>query len=68
VEPDKVRLSLKAMLDDLRGAREGSPRPQETMRLNRLIFLLLSNWLPPGERDQMRLDFERELRRLNLAA
>jgi hypothetical protein len=48
VEPDKVRLSLKAMLDDLRGAREGSPRPQETMRLNRLIFPQMSNWLPPG--------------------
>jgi hypothetical protein len=68
VDPEKVRLSLKAMLDDLRAAREGSPWPQETTRLNRVIFPQMSNWLPPEERDQMCFDFEQELRRLNLAA
>jgi hypothetical protein len=68
VDPAKVRLWLRAMLDDLRGAADASPWPQDTTRLNRVIFPQMANWLPAEERDQMRFDFECELKRLNLAA
>jgi hypothetical protein len=56
------------MLADLRASRDGSPWPQEQTRLNRVIFPQMSNWLPPEERDQLRFDFDSELKRLNLAA
>jgi hypothetical protein len=68
VDPEKVRLWLISMLDDLRGARDGSPWPHETTRLNRLIFPQMSGWLPEEERAQLCFAFEEELRRLNLAA
>jgi hypothetical protein len=68
VDPAKVRLWLQSMLADLRASRDGSPWPQEQTRLNRVIFPQMSNWLPPEERDQLRFDFDSELKRLNLAA
>lgn len=68
VDPDKVRLWLNAMLADLRGTKAGSPWPQETTRLNRVIFPQMSNWLPPQEREQLCFAFESELKLLNLAA
>lgn len=68
VDPQKVRLWLNAMLSDLRAAEGASPWPQETTRLNRVIFPQMSNWLPPEERDQLCFAFEAELKRLKLAA
>jgi hypothetical protein len=68
VDPAKVRLLLETMLRDLRAAEQTSPWPQQTTRLNQLLFPQMSNWLPPEERDQLRFEFEAELKRLNLAA
>jgi hypothetical protein len=34
----------------------------------KLIFPQMANWLPESERDQLRFEFEAELKRLNLAA
>jgi hypothetical protein len=68
VDPDVIRLRLQKMLAEARAAREGSPWPPETTRLNQLIFPQMANWLPEEERDQLRLEFEAELKRLNLAA
>lgn len=68
VDPDKVRLWLKSMVDDLRAAKTGSPWTTETTKLNRVIFPQMSNWLAPEERDQLCFAFEAELKRLNLAA
>jgi hypothetical protein len=52
------------MLAELRAARQASPWPPETRRLNRLLFPQMANWLPEAERDQLRCKFERELARL----
>jgi hypothetical protein len=68
VDPEKVRLLLKAMLADLSAAKAGSPWPRETTRLNRTIFPQMANWLPEEERDQLRFAFAEELKRLDIAA
>lgn len=68
VDPDKVRLWLHDMLADLRGVRAGSPWPHETLRVNRVIFPQMANWLPAWERAQLCFAFETELKRLDLAA
>ena len=68
VAPERVRHALRAMLAELKSAREGSPWPVETTRLNRVIFPQMANWLPVDEAEQLRLDFQSELDRLDLAA
>lgn len=68
VDPDVIHRRLQAMLAAVRASKKGSPRPPETTRLNQLIFPQMANWLPESERDQLRFEFEAELKRLNLAA
>ena len=68
VDPDAIRLRLNAMLGDMRAAANRSPWSPETTRLNQLLFPQMANWLPNEERDQLRFEFEAELKRLNLAA
>ncbi len=68
VDPLKVKLLMESMLAELRASRDGSPWPQDKLRLNRVIFPQMANWLPPEERDQLRFAFESELKRLDLAA
>jgi hypothetical protein len=63
-----VRRRLEAILAELRAAERASPWPEETTRLNQLLFPQMAEWLPPEERDQLCLDFTGELRRLRLAA
>ncbi|MDJ0448975.1 hypothetical protein [Methylocystis sp. JR02] len=68
VDPEMIRRRLQKMLAELRAGQHGSPWPHETTRLNRLLFPQMSNWLPEDERDQLRLEFEAELKRLDIAA
>ena len=68
VDVAKIRRDLLAMLADLRGSEEGSPWPYEKLRYNRVVFPQMANWLPTEERDQIRLDFAAELKRLDIAA
>ncbi|MBM3563579.1 MAG: hypothetical protein FJX48_10645 [Alphaproteobacteria bacterium] len=68
IDPDVIRRRLHAMLAAVRATQKGSPWSPETTRLNRLIFPQMANWLPESERDQLRFEFETELKRLNLAA
>jgi hypothetical protein len=68
VDPDVIRRRLHAMLAAVRARQKGSPWSPETTRLNQLIFPQMANWLPESERDQLRFEFEAELKRLNLAA
>lgn len=65
VDPAEIRLRLLAMLAEARAARNGAPWSPETMRLNQLIFPQMANWLPDAERDQLRIEFQRELERLS---
>ena len=68
VDPERVRHALRAMLAELKSAREGSPWPGETSRRTRVSFPQLANWLPVDEAEPLRLEVQRELVRLDLAA
>lgn len=67
VDPEAVRLKLQAMLADMRAAEGRSPWSREKTRLNQLLFPQMSNWLPEAERNQLRFEFDTELKRLNVA-
>ena len=68
VDPEMIRRRLHKMLAEARAAKDESPWPYETMRVNRTIFPQMANWLPDDEADQLRRAFAAELKRLNLAA
>jgi hypothetical protein len=65
-DPDEVRAELLQILADARAART-MPWDSEKVRLYRLIFPQMSNWLPREEAAQLCFEFETELTRLEAA-
>ena len=44
------------------------PWPERDARMWQIVFPNMANWLPDAEAEQLRLDFAREIERLNRAA
>lgn len=68
VDPDGVRTRLHKLLSEARAAEAGSPWNDRTTRLYQQVFPQMANWLPDDEAEQLRFEFESELRRLRIAA
>jgi hypothetical protein len=68
VDPNGVRARLHEMLAEARAAEMASPWSDRTTRLYQLVFPQMANWLPVDEAEQLRLEFDTELRRLRIAA
>ncbi len=64
-DPDHVRARLLKMLAEARAAQSAPPWNERTTRLYQTIFPQMANWLPDAEAEQLRLEFENELERLN---
>jgi hypothetical protein len=56
------------MLSEARAAEAASPWNDRTTRLYQQVFPQMANWLPNDEAEQLRFEFESELRRLRIAA
>jgi hypothetical protein len=65
-DPEKIRRRLHALLATAREA-ERMPWPERDARMWQIVFPNMANWLP-DEAEQLRLDFAREMERLNRAA
>jgi hypothetical protein len=65
-DPDEVRAELRDILGQARAART-MPWDSEKVRLYRLIFPQMSNWLPKEEAARLCGEFEAELKRLDAA-
>lgn len=65
-DPDRVRRRLARILGEARAA-EKMPWEPTQLSLYRIIVPQMSLWLPDEEAAQWRLDFERELSRLQQA-
>ena len=63
-DPEKVRRRLHALLATAREA-ERMPWPEREARLWQIVFPNMANWLPDAEAAQLRLEFAREIERLN---
>ena len=61
-----VRPRLAALLSQAQNA-DHMPWDEQRTRVNTLIFHNMANWLPEAERDTLRAQFVRELRRLGSA-
>lgn len=66
-DPARIRLELVAVLKKARQATT-MPWPERDARMWQITFPQLTNWLPPDEAHQLRLDFAREMQRLARAA
>ena len=64
-DPDRVRLRLRKILDEVRTA-ETMPWDAKEIRLYRTIVPQMTNWLPDDEAAQLRADFAAELARLGV--
>lgn len=65
-KPEKVRQMLHSMLDELRGAEEW-PWSEKDLGFNKVVFPQMTNWLPAEEAARLRIEFEREIKRLETA-
>jgi hypothetical protein len=66
-DPEKIRLQLLALLQTARAA-ETMPWPERDARMWQIAFPQMTNWLPPDEAHQLKLEFAQEMRRLARAA
>jgi hypothetical protein len=67
-DPEEVRARLHKLLAEARAAQSRPPWNERTTRMHQIVFAQMANWLPAAEAEQLRLEFERELRRLTDAA
>jgi hypothetical protein len=65
--PDEVRRRLHKMLAEARAAAGAPPWNERTTRVYQIVFPQMTQWLPEAEAQQLRLEFEIELRRLTQA-
>lgn len=65
-DPDEVRLELHRILAEARSAKTLPWEPKRAA-LYQTIFPQMSNWLPDDEAQQLRFEFETELKRLSAA-
>jgi hypothetical protein len=66
-DPAVVRLRLHGLLEKARSAQT-MPWSERDAKMWQTVFPNMANWLPPEEAEQLRLDFEHEMRRLTRAA
>ena len=66
-DPEAVRLRLTALVEKARSARR-MPWSERDARMWQTVFPNMAKWLPEAEADQLRFEFEREMRRLQGAA
>lgn len=66
-DPEEIRLQLLALLQMARAA-ETMPWPERDARMWQIAFPQMTNWLPPDEAHQLKLEFAREIQRLARAA
>ncbi|HEX4159206.1 MAG TPA: hypothetical protein VHY79_12075 [Rhizomicrobium sp.] len=66
VDPERIRLQLRSLLETARKA-ETMPWPERDARMWWITFPQLTNWLPPDEAHRLRLEFAQEMQRLALA-
>ncbi len=66
--PNDVRRRLHKMLAEARAADRAPPWNERTTQVYQIVFPQMANWLPESEAEQLRLEFEIEIRRLTRAA
>ena len=64
VDPEEVRAELLEILRVARQARDEAPWDRRTHRFHAVVFPQMARWLPPEEAEQLCLQFEQELERL----
>ena len=64
VDPEEVRLELKALLALAQAAKDEAPWDRRTHQYHAVVFPQMANWLPDDEAAQLCFEFARELERI----
>ncbi|HET6535466.1 MAG TPA: hypothetical protein VFG41_04720 [Sphingomicrobium sp.] len=64
VDPEEVRLELRAILAIARAAQDEAPWDRRTHRYHQVVFPQMASWLPDDEANQLCFEFARELERI----
>jgi hypothetical protein len=64
VDPEEIRLELRAILAIAKAARDEAPWDRRTHRYHQVVFPQMANWLPEDEAEQLCFEFARELERI----
>ncbi len=64
VDPEEVRLELRAILELAKAARETAPWDRRTHRYHQVVFPQMATWLPEEEAEQLCFEFAKELERI----
>lgn len=64
VDPEEVRLELRALLALAKSAQDEAPWDLRTHRYHQVVFPQMANWLPEDEAEQLCFEFAEELKRI----
>lgn len=64
VDPEEIRLELRAILAIAKAARDEAPWDRRTHQYHQVVFPQMANWLPDDEAHQLCFEFARELERI----
>jgi hypothetical protein len=65
-DPEEIRQRLKATLALAQSAQDGCPWDARTFKFHKVVFPQMANWLPDDEANQLRFEFAREVKRIEL--
>ena len=64
VDPEEIRLELRALLALAKAAQDEAPWDLRTHRYQQVVFPQMANWLPDDEAQQLCFEFAKELERI----
>lgn len=64
IDPEEIRLELRAILAIARAAQGEAPWDRRTHRYHQIVFPQMANWLPEDEARQLCFEFAQELERI----
>ena len=64
VDPEEVRLELRAILAIAKAAQDEAPWDRRTHLYHQVVFPQMASWLPDDEANQLCFEFAKELERI----
>ena len=66
IDPEEIRREMTEILAEARAATAHCPWDERQYKYHKVVFPQMANLLPPDERDQIRIDFAKEIARIEL--
>lgn len=64
IDPEEIRLELRALLAIAKAPRDKAPWDRRTHRYHQVVFPQMASWLPDEEANELCFEFAQELERI----